>query len=182
MDDAIDLALYLKKHGIRPEQVQDFYPTPGTAATCMYYTGLDPFTMQPVEVTRDYEQKRMQRALLQASRPENAELVEKAIRLSGRDDAKILLPPKMRHSEKQQRRNTGKEQNERTKGKHVQDKHQTYGRKSEKSSGMSNKGKAGKTGKNGVSGRTSLSPSKVNTGKMYQDKNKKTGRRYNSGR
>lgn len=71
LDDAIDLALYLKKHGIRPEQVQDFYPTPGTAATCMYYTGLDPFTMQPVEVTRDYEQKRMQRALLQASRPES---------------------------------------------------------------------------------------------------------------
>ena len=182
LDDAIDLALYLKKHGIRPEQVQDFYPTPGTAATCMYYTGLDPFTMQPVEVTRDYEQKRMQRALLQASRPENAELVEKAIRLSGRDDAKILLPPQMRYSEKQQRRNTGKEQNERTKGKHAQDKRQPYGRKSEKPSGISNKGKAGKTEKNGVSGRTSLSPSKANTGKKYQDKNKKTGRRYNSGR
>ena len=106
---------------------------------------------------------------LQASRPENAGLVEKAIRLSGRDDAKILLPPQMRYSEKQQRRNTGKQQNERTKGKHVQDKCQTYGRKSEKSYGISNKGKTGKTVKNGVSGRTSLSPSKVNTGKMYQD-------------
>ena len=92
ISDAIDLALYLKKHGIRPEQVQDFYPTPGTAATTMYYTGLDPFTMQTVHVTRDYEEKRMQRALLQATRPENFELVKKAIRLSGREDAKQLLP------------------------------------------------------------------------------------------
>ena len=91
LDDAIDLALYLKKHKIRPEQVQDFYPTPGTAATTMYYTGLDPFTMQPVKVTRDYEEKRMQRALLQSTRPENAELVRKAILLSGREDAWQLL-------------------------------------------------------------------------------------------
>lgn len=91
LDDAIDLALYLKKHKIRPEQVQDFYPTPGTAATTMYYTGLDPFTLQPVKVTRDYEEKRMQRALLQSTRPENAELVRKAIVLSGREDAWQLL-------------------------------------------------------------------------------------------
>ena len=91
LDDAIDLALYLKKHGIRPEQVQDFYPTPGTAATTMYYTGLDPFTMQSVPVTRDYHEKKMQRALLQATRPENRELVLEAIRLSGRTDARALL-------------------------------------------------------------------------------------------
>lgn len=92
LSDAIDMALYLKKNNIRPEQVQDFYPTPGTAATTMYYTGIDPFTMQPVEVTKDYEQKRMQRALLQATRPENRELVKKAILMSGRADAKALLP------------------------------------------------------------------------------------------
>lgn len=92
LNEAIDLALYLKKHGIRPEQVQDFYPTPGTAATTMYYTGLDPFTLEPVYVTKDYNEKRMQRALLQASRPENRELVAKAIKLSGRNDAKSLLP------------------------------------------------------------------------------------------
>ena len=92
ISEAIDLALYLKKHDIRPEQVQDFYPTPGTAATTMYYTGLDPFTGEPVHVTRDYEEKRMQRALLQATRPENFELVKKAIKLSGREDAKTLLP------------------------------------------------------------------------------------------
>ena len=92
ISEAIDLALYLKKHDIRPEQVQDFYPTPGTAATTMYYTGLDPFTGEPVHVTRDYEEKRMQRALLQATRPENFEFVKKAIKLSGREDAKTLLP------------------------------------------------------------------------------------------
>ena len=92
LNEAIDLALYLKKHGIRPEQVQDFYPTPGTAATTMYYTGLDPFTLEPVYVTKDYNEKRMQRALLQASRPENRELVARAIKLSGRNDAKSLLP------------------------------------------------------------------------------------------
>ncbi len=100
VSDAIDLALYLKKHNIRPEQVQDFYPTPGTAATAMYYTGIDPFTMQSVEVTRDYEQKRIQRALLQATRPENTELVKKAIQMSGREDAKELLPKSAFYSEK----------------------------------------------------------------------------------
>ena len=92
LNEAIDLALYLKKKNIRPEQVQDFYPTPGTAATTMYYTGLDPFTLKPVYVPKNYEEKRMQRALLQATRPENRALVEKALRLSGRNDAKVLLP------------------------------------------------------------------------------------------
>ena len=52
MDDAVALALYLKKKGVRPEQVQDFYPTPGTLSTCMFYTGLDPRTMKPVYVAR----------------------------------------------------------------------------------------------------------------------------------
>ncbi len=92
LNEAVDLALYLKKKGVRPEQVQDFYPTPGTAATAMYYTELDPFTLKHVDVTKDYNEKRMQRALLQATRPENRELVERAIRLSSRRDAYTLLP------------------------------------------------------------------------------------------
>ena len=100
LDDAIDLALYLKRHHIRPEQVQDFYPTPGTAATTMYHTGLDPFTMEPVEVVRGYEEKRMQRALLQSFRPENRATVEKAIRLSERADAWELLPGGARNAGK----------------------------------------------------------------------------------
>ena len=92
LNEAVDLALYLKKKGIRPEQVQDFYPTPGTASTTTYYTGLDPFTLKQVYVPRAYEEKRMQRALLQATRPENRELVTKAIRMSGRKEAMSLLP------------------------------------------------------------------------------------------
>ncbi|MBO4950296.1 MAG: YgiQ family radical SAM protein [Clostridia bacterium] len=92
LNEAVDLALYLKKKNVRPEQVQDFYPTPGTAATTMYYTGIDPFTGKNVYVPRDYNEKKMQRALLQTARPENREIVEKAIKLSGRRDAMCLLP------------------------------------------------------------------------------------------
>ena len=91
VNEAIDLALYLKKKNIRPEQVQDFYPTPGTASTTMYYTGIDPFTGKPVYIPKDYNEKKMQRALLQSSRSENRELVLKAIRQSGRNDAKCLI-------------------------------------------------------------------------------------------
>ena len=58
----------------------------------MYYTGIDPFTGKSVYVPKDYNEKKMQRALLQSTRPENKEIVEKAIRLSGRNDAKCLLP------------------------------------------------------------------------------------------
>lgn len=92
VNEAIDLALYLKKKNIRPEQVQDFYPTPGTASTTMYYTGIDPFTRKKVYVPTDYNEKKMQRALLQSSRPENRDIVAKAIAMSGRTDAKCLLP------------------------------------------------------------------------------------------
>ena len=91
LSDAIDLALYLKRENIRPEQVQDFYPTPGTASTTMYYTGIDPFNGKEVYVTKNYEEKRMQRALLQYNRPENRQLVKKAIELSHRYDAALPL-------------------------------------------------------------------------------------------
>ena len=86
MEDAVALALYLKKRGLRPEQVQDFYPTPGTMSTCMYYTGLDPMTMEPVYVARDPHEKAMQRALLQYTNPKNARLVREALRACGRED------------------------------------------------------------------------------------------------
>ena len=71
---------------MRPEQVQDFYPTPGTASTCMFYTGLDPFTMEKVYVPRTPEEKAQQRALLQYFRPENHALVREALRRAGRAD------------------------------------------------------------------------------------------------
>lgn len=84
--DAIELAVFEKKHNIRPEQVQDFYPTPGTISTAMFYTGLDPYTMQPVFVPRTTEEKAMQRALLQYFMPKNRALVEKALSIAKRRD------------------------------------------------------------------------------------------------
>ena len=86
LESAIELALYLKRNNLNPEQVQDFYPTPGTASTCMFYTGIDPATGKEVYVARDYNEKQMQRALLQFARPANAPLVRKALRLAGRED------------------------------------------------------------------------------------------------
>ncbi len=86
MNDAVEMALWLKKWGYSPEQVQDFYPTPGTISTVMYYTGIHPLTKKHVEVTTDYREKLLQRALLQYSRPENANLVREALMLAGRED------------------------------------------------------------------------------------------------
>ncbi len=86
LDDAIELALCLKKNGYAPEQVQDYYPTPGTASTVMYYTGINPLTMKPVYVATDYHEKQLQRALLQFNRPQNADLVREALTRAGRTD------------------------------------------------------------------------------------------------
>jgi uncharacterized radical SAM protein YgiQ len=86
MKDAVDMALWLKQWGYSPEQVQDFYPTPGTISTVMYYTGIHPMTGKEVYVTTDYHEKQLQRALLQYSRPENANLVREALKLAGRED------------------------------------------------------------------------------------------------
>lgn len=86
LEDALTLSLYLKKNKMNPEQVQDFYPTPGTASTVMYYTELDPFTMKKVYVAKSYEEKRMQRAMLQFHRVENADLIRKALKQCGRQD------------------------------------------------------------------------------------------------
>ena len=83
---AVELACYLRDTGFYPEQVQDFYPTPGTLSTCMFYTGLDPRTMERVFVARSPEEKAMQRALMQYRAPQNQALVRKALRLAGRED------------------------------------------------------------------------------------------------
>lgn len=99
IDDAIALALYMKKHHINPRQVQDFYPTPFTVSTCMYYTGLNPLTMEEVYVPKD-EEKRMQRALLQPNDEQNHALVIKALKMCGREDLigfgpGCLVPPRV---------------------------------------------------------------------------------------
>ena len=86
LNDAIELAVCLKKNGYAPEQVQDYYPTPGTASTVMYYTGINPLTMKNVYVATDYHEKQLQRALLQYNRPQNADLVREALTKAGRTD------------------------------------------------------------------------------------------------
>ena len=99
LQDAVRLAEYLRDLGYMPEQVQDFYPTPSTISTCMYYTGLDPRTMKPVYVARDPHEKAMQRALIQYRDPKNYELVTEALIKAGRrdlvgTDKKCLLRPR----------------------------------------------------------------------------------------
>lgn len=100
LKDAIELALYLKKINYHPEQVQDFYPTPGTVSTCMFYTGLDPFTMQPVYVPRTAKEKAYQRALLQYHQPQNRALVREALLKAGRPDLIRVLMPTIRPKNK----------------------------------------------------------------------------------
>ncbi len=99
MKDAIALAEYIRELGYMPEQVQDFYPTPGTVSTCMYYTGLDPLTMEKVYVAVDPHEKAMQRALIQYRDPANYDLVKEALLREGRQDLigfgeKCLIPPR----------------------------------------------------------------------------------------
>ncbi|MCI8292818.1 MAG: YgiQ family radical SAM protein [Hespellia sp.] len=86
MKEAVELALFCKKLGYMPEQVQDFYPTPSTISTCMYYTGVDPRTMKPVYVPDNPHEKALQRALIQYRKPENYALVKEALYRAGRTD------------------------------------------------------------------------------------------------
>jgi uncharacterized radical SAM protein YgiQ len=99
LKSAIQLAEYLRDIGYYPEQVQDFYPTPGTLSTCMYYTELDPRTMKPVYIPKGKLEKAMQRALLQYRNPKNYDLVKRALIIGGREDligfdSKCLIRPK----------------------------------------------------------------------------------------
>ena len=98
LDEAIELAEYCRDLGYMPEQVQDFYPTPSTMSTAMYFTGVDPRTMQPVYVPKSPHEKALQRALIQYRDPKNRELVLEALRRAGRMDLvgfgpKCLLRP-----------------------------------------------------------------------------------------
>ena len=86
LEGAIELAVYLKKHGLRPRQVQDFYPTPGTLSTCMFYTGKNPLTGEKIFIPKSYEEKQTQRALMQYYKPENKEKVKAALIKAGRKD------------------------------------------------------------------------------------------------
>ena len=99
LKDAIKLAEYIRDIGYMPEQVQDFYPTPSTISTCMYYTGVDPRTMEKVYIPRNPHEKAMQRALIQYRDPKNYELVKEALLIEHREDLigfdkKCLIPPR----------------------------------------------------------------------------------------
>ncbi len=113
LDDAIALAVYMKRTGQHPDQVQDFYPTPGTLSTAMFYTGLDPRDMTPVYVPRDPEEKAMQRALMHYFKPYNRQLVLKALKKAGREDLigwgkECLISPYERKPKDERKPNDGR--------------------------------------------------------------------------
>lgn len=115
LKDAVELALFCKRENIHPKQVQDFYPTPGTISTCMFYTEIDPYTMKEVYVPKSEEEKSMQRALLQYFIPENKSKVIKALIKAGRKDligydSKCLVQPMSNQGNKFNGKNNGKKQ------------------------------------------------------------------------
>jgi len=111
LKDAIALAESIRDMGYMPEQVQDFYPTPSTISTCMYYTGLDPRSMEKVYIASNPHEKAMQRALIQYKKPENYELVKEALLKEGRGDligfdkTKCLIPPRKLEYSPQNKKN-----------------------------------------------------------------------------
>ena len=99
LKEAVELAVHLRDLGYMPEQVQDFYPTPSTISTCMYYTGVDPRTMKKVYTPVNPHEKAMQRALIQYKNPKNYDLVKEALIKAGREDLigfdeKCLIRPR----------------------------------------------------------------------------------------
>ena len=120
LKEAVILAEYIRDLGYMPEQVQDFYPTPSTMATCMYYTGVDPRTMKKVYIPVNPHEKAMQRALIQYRRPENYDLVKEALTKAGRTDLigfdkNCLIPPRKMKQSVSVSKNNGK--SNQTKGK-----------------------------------------------------------------
>lgn len=115
MKEAVKLAEYLRDIGYNPQQVQDFYPTPSTMSTVMYYTGVDPRTMKPVYTPKNPHEKAMQRALMQYRNPANYELVKEALHIAGREDLigfdkKCLIKPRQFRYEKKNARNKNKKE------------------------------------------------------------------------
>lgn len=117
---AVELAEYVRDMGYNPEQIQEFYPTPGTLSTCMYYTELDPRTMRPVYVPKTPEEKAMQRALIQYRNPKNYDLVYKALTAAGREDLigydeKCLIKPPQKQAAKRRTAEPGRRNGEKRK-------------------------------------------------------------------
>ena len=141
LKDAVELALFCKRENIHPKQVQDFYPTPGTISTCMFYIGIDPYTMKEVYVPKTEEEKSMQRALLQYFIPENKQKVIKALIKAGRKDligydSKCLVQPmsnqnnyKGNNKGQKSSYNSNKNNSRNRNGKQTKDKFAKYRRK-----------------------------------------------------
>lgn len=141
LKDAVELALFCKRENIHPKQVQDFYPTPGTISTFMFYTGIDPYTMKEVYVPKTEEEKSMQRALLQYFIPENKQKVIKALIKAGRKDligydSKCLVQPmsnqnnyKGNNKGQKSSYNSNKNNSRNRNGKQTKDKFAKYRRK-----------------------------------------------------
>lgn len=141
LKDAVELALFCKRENIHPKQVQDFYPTPGTISTCMFYAGIDPYTMKEVYVPKTEEEKSMQRALLQYFIPENKQKVIKALIKAGRKDligydSKCLVQPmsnqnnyKGNNKVQKSSYNSNKNNSRNRNGKQTKDKFAKYRRK-----------------------------------------------------
>lgn len=154
LKEAVELAEYVRDIGYMPEQVQDFYPTPSTISTCMYYTGVDPRTMKPVYVPHNPHEKAMQKALMMYRKPENYDLVKEALIKAGRQDLigfdkKCLIAPRKmnRKGEYQGQRSYGK--NDKSKNNSIKNgknskNNKVVPQKNTKSSGQKN----AKNGKN----------------------------------
>ncbi len=121
LEDAIELAEFIRDMGYHPQQVQDFIPTPGTLSTCMWYTGIDPLTGEKVYTAKTYEEKLMQRSLMQYWLPKNQEIVRKALHIAAREDligfgTKCLVrPKKMPHEALNKSRNNRPKQKQNVK-------------------------------------------------------------------
>ncbi len=125
MKDAIELAEHIRDLGYMPEQVQDFYPTPSTISTCMYYTGVDPRTMQPVYVPKNPHEKAMQRALIQYRDPKNYDLVMEALKKAHRMDLvgfdkHCLIRPRKFEGKSEQKTKNQKTQNQKAQSQKTQ--------------------------------------------------------------
>jgi hypothetical protein len=115
---AVKLAEFIKKEHLHPEQVQDYYPTPGTISTAMFYTELDPYTLEPVYVAKNPHDKAMQRALMQYFNPKNYDLVEEALKRAGRQDliglgSNCLIKPRPGTKQTKAKQSYGKNGNNR---------------------------------------------------------------------
>lgn len=139
LNDAIALAESIRDMGYMPDQVQDFYPTPSTISTVMYYTGVDPRNMKPVVITSNPHEKAMQRALMQYRKPENYDLVKEALLRAGRSDligydrSKCLIPPRKPEGDKKEN------------GKSSKRKQEEYKNSKQKQSGKKTSGKGSKS-------------------------------------